>query len=427
MRRDDTIFALSSGAPPAAIGIVRVSGPDAAAALTALAGSLPRPRHATLRTLRAPGDALALDRALLLWFPAGLSATGEDLAEFQLHGGRAVIAAVLAALSQLAGLRPAEPGEFTRRAFLNGRIDLAEAEGLADLLAAETEAQRRNAMMIAEGGLSRQVERWREAVLALSARIEALLDFSDEGDVTDDATIFPAIAALRAAVAAGLANPPAERLRDGIRVVLAGPPNAGKSTLLNALAGREAAIVAPRAGTTRDVIEVQTVIEGVALVLSDTAGLRPGGGLVEQAGIARARAAIDHADILLWLGAPTDRPPGAIVVHAQADRPGRARLPPDADVLVSARTGRGLEQLTARMLLAARILLPHPDAISLNLRQRRELALCESEMRQAARNPDLLLVAEHLRHARGALDRLTGRAGIEDMLDALFGAFCIGK
>ena len=428
MRRDDTIFALSSGAPPAAIGIVRVSGPGAAAALIALAGPLPPPRRATLRTLRAPGDAVALDRALLLWFPAAQSATGEDLAEFHLHGGRAVIAALLAALGRREGLRPAEPGEFTRRAFLNGRIDLAEAEGLADLLGAETEAQRRHAMLIVEGGLSRQVERWRAAILALSARVEALLDFSDEDDVAEDDAIAATAAALRDAIAIDLATPPAERLRDGVRVVLAGPPNAGKSTLLNALVGREAAITAPRAGTTRDVIEAPVTIGGLPLLLSDTAGLRERSGAIESVGIARARTAIAQADIVLWLGSPSARArDDAIVVHAQADRPGRAIAPAGIDIALSARTGAGMGHLTTMLLAAAARLLPREGAIALNLRQRRELTFCCDELTQAARSRDLLLVAEHLRHARSALDRLTGRAGTEEMLDALFGTFCIGK
>ncbi len=427
MRRDDTIFALSSGAPPAAIAVVRVSGPRAAAALTALAGRLPPPRRATLRTLRAADGAL-LDRALLLWFPAGQSATGEDLAEFHLHGGRAVVAALLDALAARDGLRPADPGEFTRRAFLTGRIDLAEAEGLADLLAAETETQRRHAMLLAEGGLSRRVEQWRERLLAIAARVEALLDFSDEGDVAEDAAIAPAIAVLASAIAVDLAAPPAERLRDGVRVVLAGPPNAGKSTLLNALAGREAAITAPRAGTTRDVIEAPVVLAGMPLLLSDTAGLRESGGATERLGIDRAQAAIIRADVVLWLGPASARPrPDAIVVHAQADRKSRARTPADADVAISAHTGVGMAELRSTLIAAAQRVLPLGDAIALNLRQREELSHCHRELAEATNSSDLLLVAEHMRHACYALDRLRGRAGTEDMLDALFGAFCIGK
>ena len=274
MSETPTIFALSSGAPPAGVGVVRVSGPRAGAALEALAGRLPQPRRASLAKLRDGAFAL-LDEALVLWFPGPNTATGEDLAEFHCHGGRAVIAVVEAALAALPGLRRAEPGEFTRRAFANGRIDLAEAEGLGDLLAAETELQRAAAIANAGGALSRQVESWREGVLVLSAEVEGVLDFSDEEDSADLPEFFTwNIGALAGELGVWLARPRSERLGEGYRVVLAGPPNAGKSTLFNVLVESEAAITSPIAGTTRDVIERSVAIAGVPFAFVDTAGLR---------------------------------------------------------------------------------------------------------------------------------------------------------
>jgi tRNA modification GTPase len=262
----DTIFALSSGQPPAAIGVVRISGPQAFAAVESLAGKLPSPRRATLRTLST--DATHLDRALVLIFPGPTTVTGEDLAELHLHGGRAVVRAVEAALAAMSGLRAAEAGEFTRRALANGRIDLTEAEGLGDLLAAETEAQRRAAIRAAEGGIRQRIEGWASRTLQLSAIVEAMLDHADEDDVAAEAGPLGRIGddarALEAEIETVLAQPGVERLRDGIRVVLAGPPNAGKSTLLNALAEREAAIVSPLAGTTRDRIEAPVMRDGIA-------------------------------------------------------------------------------------------------------------------------------------------------------------------
>jgi tRNA modification GTPase len=427
---DDTIFALSSGQPPAGIAVIRISGTTAGAALTALAGALPPPRRATLRWLRDPADGTALDRALILWFPGPATATGEDLAEVHLHGGRSVVAAVLAALGRVPGLRGARAGEFTRRAFENGRIDLAEAEGLADLLAAETEAQRRNALAMASGALSREVEQWRRELLAASARLEAILDFSDEDDVADDDDGARA-AALRIAgeIEQRLARPAAERLRDGVRVVLAGPPNAGKSTLLNALVGREAAITAPTAGTTRDLIEAPVAIGGTAYLLTDTAGLREGEGDIERIGVARARAALASADIILWLDSADACPDRdrSIIVHPRADLPGRETLPAGSDVAVSARSGVGLDELVSLLHKRAAALMPRESELALNRRQRELLAECAAALRMADRISDLLLIAEANRLARAALDRLTGRAGVEDMLDALFGAFCIGK
>ena len=252
-----TIVALSSGAPPAAIAVIRISGPGAGDALARLSGSLPQPRRATLRTIRHPETGDALDRALLLWFPGPHTATGEDLAEIHAHGGRAVAAALIEAVTGIAGVRRAEAGEFTRRAFANGVIDLAEAEGLADLLSAETESQRRNAMLLAGGMLSRRVAGWQARLLGWSAAVEAALEFGDDdGDIAIDlVALHSGIAEMAAEIAAALTRPAVEQLKDGVRVVIAGPVNAGKSTLLNALVAREAAITSPLPGTTRDLIE----------------------------------------------------------------------------------------------------------------------------------------------------------------------------
>jgi tRNA modification GTPase len=429
-----TIFALSSGAPPAAIAVVRISGPGAGAALRLLSGgSCPDPRTAKLARLRDPADGALLDQALTLWFPGPGSATGEDLAELHLHGGRSVVAAVSAALARVPGLRPARQGEFTRRAFENGRIDLAEAEGLADLLAAETEAQRRNALALAGGALSRDCERWQRALLDVSARIEALLDFSDEADVAaeteaGDRAVATALS-IGEEIRARLARPSSERLRDGVRVVLAGPPNAGKSTLLNALVEREAAITAALPGTTRDLIEAPVAIGGVPFVLVDTAGLREGAEEIERIGVERARTAVGGADIILWLGPPEECPDRArsIIVHPRCDASGRSLAPEGVDVVLSARTGQGVAELIALLSTRAAKLLPAENEVALNLRQRAALAECADALAMIVDGGDLVLAAEGLRLARAALDALTGRAGVEDMLDALFGRFCIGK
>jgi tRNA modification GTPase len=431
MPHTPTIFALSSGAPPAGLGVIRVSGPAAQGALLVLAGRVPAPRRASLARLRGPDDAL-LDEALVLWFPGPNTATGEDLAELHCHGGRAVIAAVEAALAALPGLRRAEPGEFTRRAFANGRIDLAEAEGLADLLSAETELARAAALANAGGALSRQVEGWRERVLALSAEVEAVLDFSDE----EDAAALPEcftwnIGALSQDLDQWLARPRSERLGEGFRVVLAGPPNAGKSTLFNALVESEAAITSPIAGTTRDVIERAVAIAGVPFTLVDTAGLRAieqgsEADQVEAIGIDRAHAAVERADLVLWLGPEGAGPADSWEIAAQADREGFApKLA--ARFRVSAMTGEGLSPLKAALVDTARAALPKPGEAALNVRQHARLSEAAAALGAAHALSDPLLIAEELRRTRLAFDRLIGRATTEDMLDTLFGRFCIGK
>ncbi|OBX19993.1 tRNA uridine(34) 5-carboxymethylaminomethyl synthesis GTPase MnmE [Erythrobacter sp. QSSC1-22B] len=423
----DTIFAVSSGAPPAAIGIVRVSGVCAGAAVETLAGGLPKARQASLRTLRdSTGD--VLDRALVLWFPGPATATGEDLAEFHCHGGRAVLAAVERVLSELEGLRMAEPGEFTRRAFANGRIDLAEAEALADLVSAETELQRRSAQAALGGAISGQVEQWRVEILRLGAQVEASLDFSDEDDVEDlPPAFYEDVARLRSEMDDWLARPGAERLRDGIRVVLAGPPNSGKSTLFNTLIRDSAAITSPEAGTTRDVIERPVAFGGVPFLLVDTAGLHEAGSdAIEVIGMDRAREQLERADIVLWLGREKEGPAGALEIQPRADE-ANAPVKQAPRHIVSAVTGAGVAALEADLIERARQLLPKPGAAALGAQQRSRVGEAASALQAIVAGTDLLIIGENLRQARVAFDRLLGRTSTEDMLDALFGRFCIGK
>ncbi|WP_420381116.1 tRNA uridine-5-carboxymethylaminomethyl(34) synthesis GTPase MnmE [Novosphingobium sp.] len=428
----DTIFALGSGQLPAALGVMRISGPAAGFVLERLAGGMPLPRRASLRRLTDPRDGAVLDHALALWFPGPNSATGEDCAELHLHGGRAVAAAVESALAGL-GLRKAEPGEFTRRGFANGRLDLAQVEGLADVLAAETELQRRSAQAMAGGVLSRAADAWRSAVLALSAQIEASLDFADEGDVDGEAETLPpgfddAAAALIATLSEWLDRPRAEPLREGFRVVLAGPPNAGKSSLFNALVESEAAIISAEPGTTRDVLVAGVALGGIPFSFVDTAGLRDeGAGEIEAIGIARARAEAERADLVLWLGpeglGPSDRPLWEIA--AQCDRGGFGKNP--GALRVSALSGEGLAALRDALMTAARSSLPALGAVALNRRQAECLGNARAALTAALAERDTLLVAECLRLARRAIDALVGRADTEAMLDTLFGRFCIGK
>jgi tRNA modification GTPase len=422
--QSDTIVALSSGRPPAAIAVVRTSGPAAFAAAEALGGRLAGPRQAALRRLVDPRDGSLIDQALILRFDAPDSATGEKIVEYQCHGGRATVDALIAALLARPGVRLAEPGEFTRRALANGRIDLTEAEGLADLLMAETELQRRSAMARAGGALRKRLDAWRERLLSLAAAAEVAIDYADEVDVAGTTNLAPGIDALAAEMAELIEAPRVEPLRDGIRVVVAGPPNAGKSSLVNALAQGEKAIVTHVAGTTRDVIEVPVAIAGVPFVLVDTAGLRESEDVVESIGIGRARSEAERADILLWLGEPVDMPehPGLIRVAAKADLGGVGPGLP-----VSSVTGVGLRQLTDALLAQARLLLPKGDELALDRRQHDLLAEAQRAMSRASQLGDPVLIAEELRCARLAIDRISGRAGVEELLDALFGRFCLGK
>lgn len=431
MTADDSIFALSSGQPPAAIGILRISGPEAGQALKSLTGSLPNPRVVSLLKITDMVSGALLDSALCLWFPAPNSATGEDLAEIHCHGGRAVIRAIEAALEQIDGLRRAEPGEFTRRAFAHGKMDLAEAEGLSDLLFAETELQRKAAVRNAGGALSRKVNDWQQQILQLSGQVEAELDFSDEDDVG------PAQAAMLQQVAIPLveemrnllARPRAEKLREGIRVVLGGPPNSGKSTLLNALVEREAAIVSDIAGTTRDVIEVPIALNGIPFLFIDTAGVRDSGAeTIEQIGIDRARQQFAAADIILWLGDEGQGPRAGnlVEISSRSDHPDH-RPKAKGSFTLSPVSGQGMDALVDYLVRRAKDILPDGDQVSVNARQADRMFAASDSLAAMIDEPDYLIIAEHLRMARKALDEITGKSSTEDMLDGLFGKFCIGK
>lgn len=422
----DTIFALSSGRPPAAISVIRVSGPGAHAAAGQLAGSLPEPRSAAVRELRHPSSGELVDEALVLRFDSPASSSGEDVVELHCHGGRAVVDAVLSALGTIDGLRQAEPGEFTRRAFENGRIDLTEAEGLADLIEAETESQRKAALALAEGGLRKQIATWQERLLSLSARAERAIDYDDEDEGLDP-WLQRECGILAGELAEWLARPRAELLKDGIRVVVAGPPNVGKSSLINVLAGEERAIVTAIPGTTRDYIEVPLSLGGIPVRVTDTAGLREAGDEIEAIGITRAEQLVESADLLVWLGDAVDAPdhPRLILVHPKADLADQCR---SGDGLpVSSLTGEGLSELVGCIGEQARCILPVEDAIALNRRQAEHIAEAAEAIRGAAAAQEPVLVAEDIRLARSAFDRLTGRAGVEDVLDALFSRFCLGK
>ena len=423
-----TIFALSSGRPPAAIAVLRISGPGARAACIALAGALPPPRRASLRTLRGD-DGGTLDQALVLFFPAPATATGEDLVEFHLHGGRAVVAAVEAALLRLKDVVRARPGEFTRRALTNGRLDLAQTEGLADLLEAETETQRRAALAAAEGAVSRHIEAWLDRVSALAARVEADIDFADEGDVaaapSDD--LVGDARTLATEMQRLLDRPSVERLRDGVSVVIAGPRNAGKSSLFNALLGRDAAIVTPIAGTTRDVLEASVVRQGTPYRVVDTAGLvAETADPVERIGIERARLIVQSADILLWLGPASDAPAGAIIVRSRSDL--RANdLPEPHHLSTSVHDPASIDRLWAVIAERAAGILDHGAGLHINARQHDLVRDAAVALRDVGASGDPLIDAEHLRVAGMRLATLLGRDATQSMLDALFGRFCLGK
>jgi tRNA modification GTPase len=453
-----TIFALSSGRPPAAIAVIRVSGSNAGLALEKLIGYVPEPRKAALARVRDPANGETIDEALALWFPAPHSETGEDVAELQLHGGHAVIAAVFEAVGKIEGCRPAEPGEFTRRAFENGKLDLTAVEGLADLIAAETPAQRRQAFRQLKGLIGDRAEAWRRRLIDALALVEARIDFSDEADVPED-LLGPALDAaqqLRSEIAAALADGHrGERLRDGLVVAIAGPPNAGKSTLFNRLARREAAIVSPFAGTTRDVIEVHFDLDGYPVTLLDTAGIREGAEPVEQEGIRRARERAGSADLVLWVidasasgAASANRSHGLsapetwlienkidLAVDKQGDRAKLCSLRNECRFSydVSASKGEGIEALVDALAGYARDYFAVAEsAVVTRSRHRRALegTVTALDRALAERNDAAVreeLVAEELRAAATTLGRLTGRIDVEDILDVIFRDFCIGK
>ena len=450
MSQRTTIFALSSGRPPAAIAVVRISGPRARFGLETLAGRVPEPRRALLARVRDPVSGENIDSGLILWFPGPNSETGEDVAELQLHGGQAVIAAVFAALGRLDGFRPAEPGEFTRRAFANGRLDLTEVEGLADLIYAETEAQRRQAYLQFAGRLGDRAETWRRRLIEGLALVEARIDFSDEADVPQE-LVGPALDTareLRNEITAALIDEHrGERLRAGLVVAIAGPPNVGKSSLINRLARREAAIVTPFAGTTRDVIEVHLDLEGYPVTVLDTAGVRETEDPVEQEGVRRARARAAAADLVLWVVDATDPMSGWASIQGNGTKRAwtvrnktdlidsetqQSERSPDAEVFaISALTGAGMDELLAALTEFVRTALVPQDEILIT-RERHRHALRETvealdrALAGGATQGEEVL-AEELRLAGRALGRLTGRVDVEEVLDVIFRDFCIGK
>lgn len=419
-----TIFAPITGRG-GAISTLRLSGPDTFKITQALAGALPPPRQAALRKLRQ-GGAL-LDEALLVTFPGPRSFTGEDVAELSLHGGRAVLAAVSAALVAL-GARPAEPGEFSRRAFEHGRMDLLQAEAMADLIAAETEAQRRQAL---EAGLHDQAADWRERLRQIIARQEALIDFPDEDLPPEvEANLLAGISDLRNEMQAGLhAAPAATRLREGLEFVILGAPNAGKSTLLNALAGEDVAIVSDIPGTTRDALGVRVDLGGVPVHLTDTAGVRETQDAIEAEGVRRAKAKAGAADFVILVAPPgaefAEAPPGAAVLRLRT----KADLAENPDEFcISAKTGAGMAALRARLAEEAAALTDRQGAIA--LARPRQIACVRDvvqalDMALALAEPELR--GEELRTAASALARLAGGIGVEEILDAVFSGFCIGK
>lgn len=424
----DTIFALSTARGKAGVAVIRISGTRAGPVLSKLAGPLPKPRQASLRVLKSDDE--VLDEALVLWFPSPDSFTGEDIAELHVHGSTATVNAVLETLGNEPGCRIADAGEFTRRALENDRLDLAQVEGLSDLVEAETEAQRRQALRVFSGALGDRAEIWRKDLIRAAALIEATIDFADE-EVPVDVT--PEVRDLLAKVRADLAREAdgvavAERIRDGFEVAILGPPNVGKSTLLNALAGREAAITSSVAGTTRDVIEVRMDLRGLPVTMLDTAGLRDAGDEIEAIGIERALTRAENADL-------------RIVLRASADEKPAVDLREDDIVLVSkndqglgdfsALTGDGLEDLVDRV---ARHLESRASGAGFAIRERHRRALLEANdalgiaADQLEIAPELAeLIAEDVRRAIRALDALVGRVDVEDLLDDIFANFCIGK
>ena len=437
MNNSDTIFAVSSGSGMAGIAVIRMSGGKAGSLLASVAGSLPLPRRASIRQLRRPQSREVIDQGLVLWMPGPLSVTGEDVAEFHVHGSAAVIEAMFEVFRSVAGVRLAEPGEFTRRAFVNDRMDLVEAEGLADLLQARTEAQRRMAMYHMLGHASSQYEVWRLELISLLARLEAAIDFVEE-----DGVAVAALADIRPKtldLAARLSRAAAEAdragaLRSGVKVVFAGAPNVGKSTLLNLVAAREAAIVSSRPGTTRDVIEVPIVLGGIPVILTDTAGLRAeAGDEIEVIGMQRAKSEAVAADIVIWVT--------SVDVKEEMENPvlptlrvlNKSDLPGDAhgiDLKVSAKTGEGIADLIAGleklvrerfsgMEQASVIRARHKDAVEESIR-----FLNDSLLHDAGH---IELAAECLRKACFSIGRVTGRVDVEDLLGKIFSEFCIGK
>jgi tRNA modification GTPase len=436
--RDQTIFALSSGRPPSAISLVRLSGPQAGTVLTALAGKAPAPRMAT-RVLLRDGNGQPIDDAVVLSFPGPASATGEDVAEFHVHGGRAVLAALFSVFSSFENVRAAEPGEFTRRGFENGKLDLTEAEALDDLIHADTDRQRRQALRQLKGVLGERARHWRAQIIDASALIEAGIDFSEEGDVAGE-LVAPALAKITALLEeieeVLAAQGQSERLREGLVVAIAGAPNVGKSTLMNQLARREVAIVSPHAGTTRDVIEVQLDLDGYPVTVIDTAGIRETEDPVEQEGVRRARARAAEADLVLWLvdGGSADAAVGSAVpgwtVRTKIDLEPRPADAGQFDFRIAASRGDGVKELISALVGFARDYFGSEEGGLIGRERHRELLRDTAELLR--RSISIVdqgeeFVAEDLRAAADCLGRLLGRVDVEDILDKIFRDFCIGK
>lgn len=440
----DTIFAPATAPGRAALAVVRLSGPAAGEAVKALAGALPAPRRASLRRLR-DADGAVIDQALILWFPAPASYTGEDCAELHLHGGLAVVEALVEALAEL-GLRLAEPGEFTRRAFQNGRLDLAQAEAVADLVDAETAAQARQALDQLGGGLSRRYDAWRELLIESLAVLEAAVDFPDE-DLPEDvaARARPHLRALLDELRDALADAGrGQRVREGFRIALIGAPNAGKSSLLNALAGRAAAIVTATPGTTRDVIEVPLVLAGYKVLLADTAGVRDTAEAIEAEGVRRARAWAEDADLRLWVVDASDSAglwreardlarPGDLLVLNKSDlaRGADARAASGGDLETLSMSAMSEADLAAlRDWLEARVVGALSGAefpAATRLRHAESLTEAADRIARALDQAESELAAEDVRLAARALERVSGRVDPEAVLDRVFSSFCIGK
>ncbi|MDH5411199.1 MAG: tRNA uridine-5-carboxymethylaminomethyl(34) synthesis GTPase MnmE [Alphaproteobacteria bacterium] len=441
----DTIYALSSGPGPAGISVFRVSGTESGAVLRALTGGrdMPPARKAMRAALMDPEEGGPLDDAIAIWFPGPNSYSGEDMVELHVHGGPAVIAATLRVLAARPGLRLAEPGEFTRRAFMAGKMDLTEAEGIADLIAAETEAQRRQAIRQAEGALGRLYEGWRKVLVGATAHSEAYIDFPDE-ELPDEISrrINHEISGLVEAIFQHLDDSQrGERLRQGLDIAIVGPPNAGKSSLLNRLARRDAAIVSERAGTTRDVIDVAMDLGGYPVMLADTAGLREAADSVEEEGVRRARQRAEAADLRILVVDGRDEAgfgdvaglvgESTILVLNKADL-GVSRIEPPAPNLgvyaISVETGAGIGVFLdgLEQVVRDRIGLAGQPALT-RARHRQALEECLDALRRSLEAPLPELAAEDLRLAVRALGRITGRVDVEDLLDVIFRDFCIGK
>lgn len=436
---EETIYALASGVGRAAIAILRLSGPGTKEVVKVIAGKRPEGRRAELRTFRDPATGDALDKGLVIFFSAPKSYTGEDYAEFHIHGGRAVVSAMIKALGAM-GTRPAEPGEFTRRALVNGKMDLAAAEGLADLIDAETEWQRRAAFRQADGIMGKKAAVWRAALIEALALLEAEIDFPEEEDTLNNAghraaqCLAPVLLDLKQELAAARAG---ERLREGVIIVIAGPPNAGKSTLLNALARRDVAIVSPFAGTTRDIIELHIDLNGCPVTLIDTAGLRESAEPVEQIGMSRARKKAGDADLVLWLSEALAPVPPDILgreiwpILTKADLlPAGERLCGEFGFCISAETGLNIGELLQRMtdFAGAAAGGGHAGLIARE-RHRRAFDDAAQALQRLLANPDAPaeLLAEEVRLAMAALQRLTGAIDVEEILGEIFSRFCIGK